>query len=99
VGGQLSTALSHAPLAIQTGFYEAFSRAIALSVPLGIASSIVALVAVLALKENPLRAHFHADQAARAGLHSPAAGAAAAGNAAAGTAAGTAPGPAAGATE
>ena len=89
VGGQLSAALSHAPLPIQTGFYEAFSRAIALSVPLGIASSVVALFAVLALKENPLRAHFHADQAARAGLHAPAPG----------TATGPAAGPAAGAAE
>ena len=76
VGGQLADALKHAPLPIQTGFYEAFSRAIALSVPLGIASSVIALVAVMALKEKPLRAHFHADQAARAGLHKGAGGAA-----------------------
>jgi EmrB/QacA subfamily drug resistance transporter len=68
VGGHLGEALRQAPLPIQTGFYEAFSHAIALSVPLGIASSVVALIAVLALKENPLRAHFHADQAARAGV-------------------------------
>ena len=70
VGGQLADALKHAPLPIQTGFYEAFSRAIALSVPLGIGSSVVAFIGVLLLKENPLRAHFHADQAARAGLKS-----------------------------
>ena len=36
-----------------------------------------AFVAVLALKENPLRAHFHAEQAARAGLHARAGGPAA----------------------
>jgi EmrB/QacA subfamily drug resistance transporter len=68
VGGQLADALKHAPLPIQTGFYEAFSRAIALSVPLGIASSVIALIGVLALKENPLRAHFHAEQHARSGV-------------------------------
>jgi EmrB/QacA subfamily drug resistance transporter len=74
VGGQLGNALKHAPLPIQTGFYDAFSQAIAHSVPLGIVSSVVAFAAVMALKEKPLRAHFHADQAARAGIHRPAGG-------------------------
>ena len=69
VGGELAKALRQAPLPIQTGFYEAFSQAIAHSVPLGILAAALSFVAVLALKEKPLRAHFHADQAARAGVH------------------------------
>jgi EmrB/QacA subfamily drug resistance transporter len=68
VGGELGKALRHAPAPIQTGFFEAFSQAIAHSVPLGLAASLLSFLAVLALKENPLRAHFHADQAARAGV-------------------------------
>jgi hypothetical protein len=53
-----------------TGFYQAFSEAIAHSVWIGVLAAAVSFVAVLALKEKPLRAHFHADQAARAGIRS-----------------------------
>ena len=33
-----------------------------------VGAAVLAFVTVLALKENPLRAHFHAEQAARVGL-------------------------------
>ena len=55
------------------GFHEAFSVALANSMWIGVGAAVLAFVTVLALKEVPLRAHFHADQAARAGLaHAPA---------------------------
>ena len=78
VGGSVSGAFAQLPAGLRepfaAGFYQAFSLAIANSVWLGVLASAVSLVAVLVLKEKPLRAHFHADQAARAGLHNRAAG-------------------------
>jgi EmrB/QacA subfamily drug resistance transporter len=55
-----------------SGFHEAFSIALANAMWVGVGAAALALVTVLALKEKPLRAHFHAEQAARAGLaHAP----------------------------
>jgi len=72
VGGSVADAFAQLPAQVRaayaTGFNDAFSLAIANSVWLGVLASIVSFVAVLALKEKPLRAHFHAEQAARAGL-------------------------------
>ena len=68
VGGSVSNAFAHYPPSFATGFYDAFSLAIAHSVWLGVLASAISFVAVLALKERPLRTHFHADQAARAGV-------------------------------
>ena len=72
VGGSVSKALATLPTQLQapfaTGFHEAFSLAIANSVWLGVLAAGMAFLSVLLLKEKPLRAHFHADQAARAGL-------------------------------
>ena len=39
-----------------------------ITIPLGVLASGISFVAVLVLKENPLRTHFHAEQAARAGI-------------------------------
>ena len=73
VGSPVSSILSHVPPQLQSayaaGFHQAFSIAIADSVWIGVGAAVLSFVAVLALKEKPLRAHFHADQAARAGLH------------------------------
>ncbi len=69
VGGSAATSLAAMPPTFVAGFYQAFSLAIANSVWLGVLASVISFVAVLALKEKPLRAHFHAEQAARAGLH------------------------------
>jgi EmrB/QacA subfamily drug resistance transporter len=56
-----------------TGFHQAFSIALANSMWVGVGAAAMAFLTSLALKEKPLRAHFHAEQAARAGLaHSPA---------------------------
>jgi EmrB/QacA subfamily drug resistance transporter len=72
VGGSVADAFAQLPAQLRApyanGFNEAFSLAIANSVWLGVIASVVSLVAVLALKEKPLRTHFHAEQAARAGL-------------------------------
>ena len=54
--------------AYTAGFHQAFSIAIANSVWIGVGAAVLSFIAVLALKEKPLRAHFHAEQAARAGL-------------------------------
>ena len=55
-----------------TGFHQAFSIALANSMWVGVGAAALAFLTTLALKEKPLRAHFHAEQAARAGLaHSP----------------------------
>ena len=55
-----------------SGFHEAFSIALANSMWVGVGAAALAFVTTLALKEKPLRAHFHAEQAARAGLaHGP----------------------------
>jgi EmrB/QacA subfamily drug resistance transporter len=51
-----------------SGFHEAFSIALANSMWVGVGAAALAFVTTLALKEKPLRAHFHAEQAARAGL-------------------------------
>jgi hypothetical protein len=72
VGSGSSNIFSSVPAALQpafvSGFHQAFSIAIANSVWVGVGAAVLAFVALLALKENPLRAHFHAEQAARAGL-------------------------------
>jgi EmrB/QacA subfamily drug resistance transporter len=74
----VASVLSHVPAQFQsayiTGFHQAFSIAIADSVWIGVGAAVLSFVAVLALKEKPLRAHFHAEQAARAGLQSGAPG-------------------------
>ena len=73
-GSPVASVLSQVPAQFQgayiTGFHQAFSIAIADSVWIGVGAAVVSFVAVLALKEKPLRAHFHAEQAARAGLQS-----------------------------
>ena len=51
-----------------SGFHEAFSIALANSMWVGVGAAALAFVTTLALKEQPLRAHFHAEQAVRAGL-------------------------------
>ena len=56
------------------GFHQAFSIAIANSVWIGVVASGLAFVSALALKEKPLRAHFHAEQAARTGVRTVAGG-------------------------
>jgi EmrB/QacA subfamily drug resistance transporter len=64
--------LSHVPPQLQgayvTGFHQAFSIAIADSVWIGVGAAVLSFFAVLALKEKPLRAHFHAEQHARSGV-------------------------------
>ena len=47
-----------------TGFHQAFSIAIANSMMLGVIAAALACVTLLALREKPLRTHFHAEQAA-----------------------------------
>jgi EmrB/QacA subfamily drug resistance transporter len=72
VGGSVAQSFAKLPPAlrepVQTGFFQAFSLAIAHSVWLGVLAAGLSFVAVLMLKEKPLRAHFHAEQADRAGL-------------------------------
>jgi EmrB/QacA subfamily drug resistance transporter len=72
VGGSVADAFAALPAQLRepfaTGFYQAFSLAIAHSVWLGVLAAVLSFIAVLALKEKPLRAHFHADQAARSGV-------------------------------
>jgi len=71
-GGGFSAALAQYPPQIQaafvSGFHEAFSVAIANSVIVGVVAALLSFGAVLLLHEKELRAHFHAEQAARAGL-------------------------------
>jgi EmrB/QacA subfamily drug resistance transporter len=92
VGGTspVSAMLTQVPAQFQAayinGFHQAFSIAIADSVWIGVAAAVLSLVAVLALKEIPLRAHFHAEAHERSGLAS-AAGSSAAGSSAAGSSA------------
>jgi len=84
VGGSSGGLFAAIPAQLQgaytEGFHQAFSIAIANSVWLGVGAAVLSFLAILALKENPLRSHFHAEQAARAGLgtspSSPAVGAA-----------------------
>ena len=83
VGGSAGNAFAGIPQALvgfyTTGFHEAFSIAIANCVWLGVAAAALAFVTTLALREKPLRAHFHAEQAARAGMRTVAAAPAAEG--------------------
>jgi EmrB/QacA subfamily drug resistance transporter len=77
VGSTPANALANVPAQMVgyyvSGFHEAFSIALANSMWVGVGAAALAFVTVLALKEKPLRAHFHAEQAARAGLaHAPA---------------------------
>jgi EmrB/QacA subfamily drug resistance transporter len=68
----VGTMLSHVPAQFQgayiSGFHQAFSIAIADSMWIGVGAAGLAFVAVLALKEKPLRAHFHAEAHERSGL-------------------------------
>ncbi|MGA3057328.1 MAG: MDR family MFS transporter [Candidatus Limnocylindrales bacterium] len=72
VGSSPTDALSQLPAqlvpAFTSGFHQAFSIALADSIWVGVVAAGLAFLTVLALKEKPLRAHFHAEQAARAGL-------------------------------
>jgi EmrB/QacA subfamily drug resistance transporter len=68
VAGVLSKVPAQFQGAYVTGFHQAFSIAIADSVWIGVIAAALSFLAVLALKEKPLRAHFHAEQTARAGL-------------------------------
>jgi len=81
VGGSTAAMFSAIPVQLQgaytAGFHQAFSIAIANSVWIGVGAAVISFLAILALKEKPLRAHFHAEQAARAGLHAKAGGRAA----------------------
>jgi hypothetical protein len=81
VGGGSISAFAQIPAQLQAGyaagFHQAFSIAVANSVWLGVGAAVLSFVALLALKENPLRTHFHADQAARAGLQASPSGSAA----------------------
>jgi MFS family permease len=78
VGGSPSTIFASVPANLvggyTEGFHQAFSIAIANSVWIGVGAAVLSLVSVLVLKEVPLRAHFHAEQAARAGLQGAPAG-------------------------
>jgi len=67
------------PLLVQaftSGFHQAFSIAVADSMWIGVVAASLAFLTTLALKEKPLRAHLHAEQAARMGLRPQAVGAA-----------------------
>jgi EmrB/QacA subfamily drug resistance transporter len=78
VGGSGNSAFAGIPKELigfyTSGFHEAFSIAIANCVWLGVGAAALAFLTTLALKEKPLRAHFHADQAARAGMRKMAGG-------------------------
>jgi EmrB/QacA subfamily drug resistance transporter len=73
-GGILSQVPAQLQAAYTAGFHQAFSIAISDSVWIGVTAAALSLIAVLALKEKPLRAHFHAEQHANSGLASRAAG-------------------------
>jgi EmrB/QacA subfamily drug resistance transporter len=77
VGGSGSSFLSGVPAElvgpVVAGFHDAFSIAIANSVWLGVGAAALSFLVILALHEKPLRAHFHAEQAARSGIHAVAA--------------------------
>jgi EmrB/QacA subfamily drug resistance transporter len=81
VGSGSGNVFASVPAALQgayvNGFHQAFSIAIANSVWIGVGAAVLSFLAILALKERPLRAHFHAEQAARAGLAASPSGAAA----------------------
>jgi MFS family permease len=61
--------------AFTSGFHQAFSIAVADSMWIGVVAASLAFLTTLALKEKPLRAHLHAEQAARMGLRPQAVGA------------------------
>jgi EmrB/QacA subfamily drug resistance transporter len=71
-GTSLAQALAQLPESVRGFYLDGIGRAISISIAdtvwLGVGMAALSLVAVLALKEKPLRAHMHADQAARAGL-------------------------------
>ncbi len=73
VGGSPTDAFALIPPQLRetalTGFNQAFSIAVANSMWLGVAGAGLASLTVLALKEKPLRAHFHAEQAAQIEEH------------------------------
>jgi EmrB/QacA subfamily drug resistance transporter len=83
VGGSPTAFLAQVPAQYQsyfvTGFHQAFSIAIANSIWIGVAAAGLSFLAVLALKEKPLRAHFHAEQVAQSAIHQRAGGPATAG--------------------
>jgi MFS family permease len=73
VGGSGASAFSAIPPQFRdvaaTGFDQAFSIAIANSMWLGVLAAGLACLALLTLDEVPLRAHFHAEQAAQIERH------------------------------
>lgn len=77
-GGSFAAYLAHYPVPVQlafaSGFNQAFSIAISNSVWVGVAAAALAFLAVLGLREKPLRTHFHAEQAGRVGLATQASG-------------------------
>jgi len=80
VGGSPSSFFASVPQqlvpAFTSGFHQAFSIAVADSMWIGVVAASLAFLTTLALKEKPLRAHLHAEQAARMGLRPQAVGAA-----------------------
>ena len=72
VGGSPTAAFASLPAqfvpVFTSGLHQAFSIAIANSIWLGVGAAVLSCGATLLLREVPLRAHFHAEQAARAGL-------------------------------
>jgi len=72
-GAQGGGILAQVPAAFQqifeTGFHNAFSIAVADSIWVGVGAALIACASTLLLHEKPLRAHFHAEQAARSGVH------------------------------
>ena len=66
VGSSPTAALSQLPAqlvpAFTNGFHEAFSVALANSMWIGVITAGLAFLAILALRETPLRAQFHAEQ-------------------------------------
>jgi EmrB/QacA subfamily drug resistance transporter len=79
VGGSPTSFFASVPKplipAFTSGFHEAFSLAVANSMWIGVIAAALACVTALALKEKPLRAHFHAEQAARIAMRPQGAGA------------------------
>jgi MFS family permease len=72
VGGSPTSFFASVPTqlvpAFTAGFHQAFSIAVANSMWIGVLAAGLACLTSLALKEKPLRAHLHAEQAARMGL-------------------------------
>jgi EmrB/QacA subfamily drug resistance transporter len=55
--------------AAATGFHQAFSIAIANSMALGVVTAVLGCATILVLREKPLRAHLHAEQAVHVERH------------------------------